>query len=175
LQWAAKCTFSDQYEPFIVTEGCELHPSGLFWRRSGDLGNGVQEGEIVKVLRLVIGIDDNNPKRLQIAPRMPLGWTEISIKDCPALIEVKGQSKIAKLAYTLRRSRGGLNLGLRSDKLLGDTTIRLGPFAAKSQASKVTLNGKRVKSTITRSGDSWWVRVTPPSGAKTIQVQAVGR
>ena len=46
----------------------------------GDLGNGVQEGEIVKTLRIVMGVDDTQPDRLQFFPRMPYGWKEMDVE-----------------------------------------------------------------------------------------------
>jgi len=170
LEWAAKCIYSKEYMPYIVPEGCELHPSGKFWRRSGDLGNGVQEGEIVKVMRLVIGIDDNNPARLQIAPRMPTHWTEIRVSKYPALVETDGKREMAELAYTLKRTPKGLSLQLTSGRPLPELTIRLGAFTRRPDA-RVLLNGRPVDAAVTRSGDSWWQRVAVPAGADKITIE----
>ena len=43
--------------PYIVPEGVQIDPTGRFRYRTGDLGNGVQEAEIIKALRMVIGVD----------------------------------------------------------------------------------------------------------------------
>lgn len=51
LNWTAK----EIYDPrlgFIVPEGVQINPTGHFVFRTGDLGNGVQEAEIVKMLRI---------------------------------------------------------------------------------------------------------------------------
>src|SRR5206468_231380 len=45
LNWTARATYDAKYKPYIVPEGCETDPEGRFWHRTGDLGNGVQEGE----------------------------------------------------------------------------------------------------------------------------------
>ena len=74
-----------------MPEGVQIDPTGRYWYRAGDLGNGVQEAEIVKTLRLVIGVDDTQPARLHFFPRMPLGWTEMSVDKYPVLCRARGK------------------------------------------------------------------------------------
>ena len=66
-------------ENYIVPEGVVMHGSGEFWFRNSDLGNAVQQAEIIKVTRLMTGIDDFDG--LRILPRLPAHMTGISVRD----------------------------------------------------------------------------------------------
>lgn len=156
LQWAAKCTYNANFEPYIVPEGCEVEPGGRFWHRTGDLGNGVQQAEIVKAIRLIIGIDDNKPGRLCIMPRLPYGWTGISISDYPAVVGFGAEREVVPIGYDLQRKGDSMTLSVKAAKPLGDVSLRLGPFKMDPSGRKVLLNGKPARATMARSGDSWW-------------------
>lgn len=167
LDWVAKEIYDPRFGSFIVPEGVQLDPTGRFWYRAGDLGNGVQEAEIVKVLRLVIGVDDTRPNRLQFYPRMPFGWKKISAAKYPVLFGQSGNLETAHLNYKLSRAGDKMNLAISSDKVLGPVALRLGPFAKMPGASSVRVNGKTpAKAFVERSGDSWWVRFTMPVGPR---------
>jgi len=79
----AKYAYSPLYMPYITPEGCEVDARRGCWHRTGDLGNGVQEGESVKVLRLVLGVDDLTAAHTKLMPRMLSGWTEMSTEGYP--------------------------------------------------------------------------------------------
>jgi len=164
LQWAAKATYSAAFNPYIVPEGCEVDPTGKFWHRTGDLGNGVQQAEIVKALRIVIGIDDTSTKNLRICPRLPGGWTGIDVGQYPVLIRRNGSLQTAHIGYTLNRTATGMEMDLVSNSALGAIDVRLGPLRAKANGARVTVNGKAASASVQRSGDSSWVRFAIPAG-----------
>ena len=158
LDWAAKEIYDPRDGCYIVPEGVQIDPTGRFWYKIGDLGNGVQEGEIVKMLRIVIGVDDTQPDRLQLFPRMPYDWKAITVEEYPFAFSSAGKLQIAFLNYRLQRSGDRMNLRISSDKSIGPVAMRLGPFAEQPQARSVRVNrevpaGVSVK----RSGDSWWI------------------
>ena len=161
LDWAAKEIYDPKFGFYIVPEGSQIDPTGRFCYRMGDLGNGVQEGEIVKTLRIVMGIDDTQPARLQFFPRMPYGWKEITVEKYPVVFERAGKMGIANLKYRLERAGDEMKLTIAADAELGPVAIRLGPFEKQPVASSVRVNGKIPdRASIERSGDSWWVRFT---------------
>jgi hypothetical protein len=165
LDWAAKQIYDPRFNCFIVPEGVQIDQTGHFWFRTGDLGNGVQEAEIVKTLRLVIGVDDTQPNRIQFYPRMPYGWNEISVEKYPVLFEQSGKMETTFMNYKLERSGNKMNLQISSGKDLGPVATRLGPFENQPEASNVRVNGKiPAGASVQRSGDSWWVRFTLPVG-----------
>jgi hypothetical protein len=158
LDWTAKEIYDPRFGSFVVPEGVQIDPAGRYWYSTGDLGNGVQEAEIVKVLRIMIGVDDNQPRQLRIFPRMPYGWTEMEVDKYPALVESQGRTEIALIHYDLKRTASGMSLQLSSDRVLGPVDVRLGPFKTQPQASDVLVNGRHVvKPSIEKGGDSWWI------------------
>ncbi len=168
LDWTAREIYDPQSGSFIVPEGVQIDLTGRFWYHIGDLGNGVQEAENVKTLRLIIGVDDTRPERLQFYPRMPYDWNEIDAAQYPVLFGRAGNTQLARLRYQLVRVRDGMKLKIACDQDLGAVAMRLGPFAKPPCPSSVTINGKPPPDvTIEHSGDSWWaaftVRVGPTS------------
>jgi hypothetical protein len=164
MDWIAREIYDPKFGSFIVPEGVQIDPAGRYLYRAGDLGNGVQEAEIIKVLRLVIGVDDTQPNRLQFCPRMPYGWDQVSVEKYPVLFERAGKTQMARLAYDLRRTRGGMTLKISADQDLGPVAMRLGPFEKTPDVSRIQVNGKHPAATAERSGDSWWVKFTCPVG-----------
>lgn len=165
LNWTAKVIYDPRFGSFITPEACDIDPTGRYWYRIGDLGNGVQEAEIVKMLRLVIGVDDTKPDRLQFYPRVPYDWNEIAVTKYPVLFEKSGEPKTALLKYKLKRFDDGMKLEISADEPIGPVAMRLGPFNQKPDISKIRVNGEPTPDAQTgHSGDSWWVRFTANVG-----------
>ncbi len=167
LNWVAKQVYDPRYNSFVVPEGVQIDPTGRFWYRAGDLGNGVQEAEIVKTLRLVIGVDDTRPGRLQFYPRMPYGWNEIAVSRYPVLFDDAGNVETTFLHYKLKRSGKGMKLEIGADTALGPVHMRLGPFKKQPDTSDIVVNGRNQDGAVVEhSGDSWWVKLTASVGGR---------
>jgi hypothetical protein len=175
LDWVAKEIYDprvNRFNHYIVPEGVQMSTDGRYWYHFGDLGNGVQEAEIIKTLRLVIGVDDTHPARLQFYPRLPYGWTEMAVDKYPVVYEKDGSSQTAFLSYKLRRDGRKLKLAISADQDLGVVPMRLGPFEKKPDVSDVQVNGQTPVASwavnqsgdgvIEHSGDSWWVKCNMP-------------
>ena len=155
LQWLAKLTYYPRYKPFIVPEGCELSTKGVYWHRTGDLGNGVQEGEAVKAIRLVLGLDDDRPDVTQLIPRLPFSWSGSSVSGYPVLTIDAGNKRVTRRAsYKLKRIGSSLTLSFQADGPIAAMHVRFGPFA--SPDIRVELNGHAIRVRIVHSGDSDW-------------------
>ncbi|HXC36166.1 MAG TPA: hypothetical protein VNV43_09850 [Candidatus Acidoferrales bacterium] len=165
LDWTAKEIYDPQFGSFIVPEGVQIDLTGRYWYHTGDLGNGVQEAENVKSLRLVIGVDDTHPDRIQFYPRMPYDWNEIAVDRYPVLIEQSGKMELTRMNYLLVRSGRKMKLNIASDDDLGPVVMRLGPFEKPPKPSNVIVNDIRpANATVKYSGDSWWAEFTMPVG-----------
>jgi hypothetical protein len=177
LEWTARETYDAEIHSFVVPEGVQVTPDGRYVFRTGDQGNGVQEAEIVKVFRLLIGVDDNDyphkvpveqaiSQHLRIMPRLPYGWSEIAVSKYPALVDYDdGKREIAYLRYELRRAGNRMTLDISADRPIGPVAMRLGPFEKQPMAADVLVNGKHpTDAKIEQSGDSWWVSFTTPIG-----------
>jgi len=166
LEWTARETYDPVIASYVVPEGVQVDPTGTYVFRTGDQGNGVQEAEIVKMCRILVGVDDDEPQRLRVMPRMPYGWTEIAVAKYPALVERDGRIETAQLRYDLRRVNGHLSMEISADRPLGSVAMRLGPFEKQAQISDVLVNGKHpAEEKVEQSGDSWWVSFTAPVGS----------
>jgi len=166
LHWTARETWDAEIHSFVVPEGVQVTPDGRYVFRTGDQGNGVQEAEIVKIFRLLIGVDDNQPERLRIMPRLPYGWAEIAVSKYPALVEHDGKRETAFLRYDLRRVGERMKFDISADRPLGPVAMRLGPFEEQPAAADVLVNGKHpAQPVIMHSGDSWWLSFTAAIGA----------
>ncbi|MGB9877131.1 MAG: hypothetical protein ACPLPS_05115 [bacterium] len=163
LEWMAREIYDPKYEPYITPEGCEVSDNGRYWHRTGDLGNGVQEAEIVKTLRIVIGIDNPKPGNLRLIPRIPYGWNRMEIKDYPVWLE--GGVKTG-LEYRLVREGKGMEMEIKADKQLPSIEIRIGPFSEKPSQGEGNADGKRLRGKLEKSGDSWWIWFKSPSARK---------
>jgi hypothetical protein len=165
LEWTAREVWDPQIHSFIVPEGVQVDPSGKYVFRTGDQGNGVQEAEIVKMFRILVGVDDTEPQRLRIMPRMPYGWSEMGASEYPALVERDSKRAIAHVRYDLRRTAGRMSLDISADRPLGVVAVRLGPFEKQPRPEDALVNGKQpANPRIEMSGDSWWISFNTPVG-----------
>jgi hypothetical protein len=125
---------------YIVPEGVIMHPSGAFWFRNSDLGNAVQQGEIVKCGRLLIGLDDNlRVEGLHIIPRLPNGWTKLEVSGY-GVSGITGSGRAsASVSLIYEKLQNGWRLFFKADKAIRIGTVRIGPFPAGTH--EVTLAG----------------------------------
>lgn len=171
LEWTAKAIYDPRCQPYIVPEGCEVSPDGKVWHRTGDLGNGVQEAEIIKVLRLVLGIDNPRPGVVSLYPRLPYGWKKMEVKDYPIWLE----GGRASLSLSLQREGNALQLTFSCNDTLPPLGIRLGPFEELGKGFRVLVNGKETQGEAVKSGDSWWVKARVPGGKEgSVKVERKG-
>ncbi|MEI6914530.1 MAG: hypothetical protein WCL39_05300, partial [Armatimonadota bacterium] len=119
----------------------------------------------------VIGVDDNNPERLCLMPRLPDKWNQISVSDYPVLTKVAGKQILFRIDYQLKREKAGLRFDATGSNPLPMTEIRMGPFSMKARPKTLVMNGVRANAKPYRSGDSWWVKVPVPIGARKISVR----
>ena len=170
LDWTAKEIFDPQSGSFIVPEGVQIDLTGRFWYHTGDLGNGVQEAENVKSLRLVIGVDDTHPDHVQFYPRMPYDWNKIAVEQYPVLIEQSGKMELTHMSYQLVRSGRKMKLDISSDGDLGVVAMRLGPFEKLPNSFSVIVNGIHPANvTAEYSGDSWWAKFAMSVGPASFE------
>jgi hypothetical protein len=132
-QAAAFCYHHADYN-YIVPEGVVVHPSERFWFRNSDLGNCVQQAEIIKAGRLLIGLDDLDPEKgLSVIPRLPSTWKTIEVQDYPVVAtDLNGQSIRSLIKYQLRRIEQGYSFSLEASVPVRMNQLRLGPFKSKN-------------------------------------------
>ena len=159
LDRLAQFTYYPRHKPYIVPEGCEIDPSGKWWRRTGDLGNGVQEGEAIKCVRLILGIDDTQPASTVFVPRLPPGWREARAEAYPVMTSDGDGVAQRDVTFRYRRDASRDRLDITADGPLASIRVRLGPYPATTRRVAVSVNGRRETVNTFRSGDSAWAWV----------------
>jgi len=125
---AAFCYHHTDY-PYIVPEGVVLHGSKKYWFRNCDLGNAVQQGEIMKCIRLLVGIDDFSYERgLRIIPRLPDTFHSLSANGYVLSAHMSPVGRNEHISLTYERRDGGYRLTLSCSAPVKVHSVRFGPF-----------------------------------------------
>ncbi len=142
---SAKLCYHHTDVPYIVPEGVIMHGSGKFFFRNSDLGNAVQQAEIIKEVRLMVGADDLSGKGYRLIPRLPSHMTRMEAKDIPVSLP-DGVHKISFVysrgaQYPVFATDGNVSYSFRLDCGEKPEYVRFGPF----QKPDIKTNGKLLK------------------------------
>jgi len=135
IEAAAMFCYHHTDHNYIVPEGVIVHGSKQFWYRNSDLGNAVQQAEIVKCARLLVGIDDISSERgIRLIPRLPNNWDSIDAKSYPITLPDKTVTYI-DFTYTRKAEEGRITATCGDTAYTANWTkdinveyIRMGPF-----------------------------------------------
>ena len=91
----------------------------------------------------------------------------------PAWVEAGSEGvKRVNLKFDYKLGQNKARYALGSDGALPQTLLRVGPFDKDIGAKpKVRLDGKKTNFKVTKSGDSYWVRVVIPKGSTAFCVE----
>ena len=129
MEMAAFFSYHHTDHNWIVPEGVIMHPSGRFWFRNSDLGNAVQQGEIVKCGRLLIGLDDNlRMEGLNAVPRLPKGWNSMNVEGYKVFGITAAGLKSVPVDLKYERITDGWKLEFKADEAIMIHHVRMGPF-----------------------------------------------
>lgn len=143
-------------------EGIILHRSGKYYLPvNGYMGQDSHIADSTKAVRLMLGVDDNNPAHLRLVPRFPAAWEDVRIKDFPVLI---GNQRV-KLSYTYQRSDGEQVFDCTLNQPAERLSLRLGPIPTGRKVIAAVVNGRPISFENLHSGDSDWIWIRDLSGA----------
>jgi hypothetical protein len=176
-EWMARFCFAPrQPHPFRVPECVMMKSDGSMWARRGDLGNGFQMGEVLMTCHILLGIDDYDANTLKLMPRLPIGWTGVSVHKWPVRVSSSSRSEMAMLSMELTRDKGcnKCSFKISLDKPVDNVAIRVGPFPISTTQLTVRNNRENASATLFVSGDSkWaWLRAGAIRDSCVIQSQA---
>jgi hypothetical protein len=142
---SAKLCYHHTDVPYVVPEGVIMHGSGEFWFRNSDLGNAVQQAEIIKEARLMVGADDLSGKGYRLIPRLPSYMTRAEVKELPVRLS-DGVSRISFVysrgaQYPVFATDGNVSYSFGLDSGEKPEYVRFGPFGQ----SDIQTNGKLLK------------------------------
>ena len=129
---SAKLCYHHTDVPYIVPEGVIMHGSGKFFFRNSDLGNAVQQAEIIKEVRLMAGADDLSCEGYRLIPRLPSHLTRIEVKDLPMRLS----DGVRRISYVYSRGThypvfatdGSVSYSLGLECEEKPEYVRFGPF-----------------------------------------------
>jgi hypothetical protein len=157
-------------EGWLGPEGIILHRSGKYYLPvNGYMGQDSHVADSTKALRLMLGVDDNDPDHLRLVPRFPSSWEKASISDWPVLI---GSSR-QRLAYTFSRSPNEIAFQYQLDRPFNKLSVRLGPIPISARVISANFNGCSIPFEVLVSGDSQWVwihEVDEKSGLLSVSI-----
>lgn len=166
LRQDALMIYNPVEQPYIIPESARQLRPGVF-TRTGDLGNCVQQAEILKALRIIVGVDDAGDS-LRLIPRLPAGWTGASVAHYPAYF---GQlTAELSCAYTLTQRE--MTLRVEADRPLPAVRFRAGPFAEPVGEAWGLLDGRAIPAREEQSGDAYWIWLEIPAGLTAFAAQA---
>ncbi|HEV2487646.1 MAG TPA: hypothetical protein VGT08_19150 [Terracidiphilus sp.] len=92
----------------------------------------------------------------------------MGVEKYPLRFEHQVSRETALVKYCLMRTAGRMNFEISSDKDLGPTAVRLGPFEKQPAKSQILVNWRMPdNATVQFSGDSWWVGFKTTVGPTT--------
>lgn len=147
---------------WICPEGIITHSSGRFYLPvNGYMGQDSHVADSTKALRLLLGVDDNDPSHLRLVPRFPADWIVAAIADYPVLTGDTRQ----RLAYRLERAAKSWRFTYEFERPVPRWSLRLGPLPVSGGSVTARHNTAEVPCTPIESGDSRWVWIRDLSGA----------
>ncbi|GIW12500.1 MAG: hypothetical protein KatS3mg061_3557 [Dehalococcoidia bacterium] len=148
LERLATLAYDERRSPYLIPEGIALAPDGSRWYRTGDLGNAVQQGEVLKALALVAGVE-RGPTGVRLLPRLPATWQWLEVERWP----------LASGTLSLRVERMGDTLRYQVATPVA-LALRVGPVAP---GSRLLVDGvERAGRPVESGGRRWlWVDALP--------------
>ncbi len=179
LHYAAAFCHHHHDLDLIVPEGVILHPDGSCWYRNGDLGNSVQQAEILKVARLLCGLDDLDPTRApRFIPRLPDAYDGFSLAGMPvAWSDGDGRIRTGRVDLAYRRIGGGYRATVSAgpDETAGGLrigSVRFGPFPPDTAPVARDGRGRRQPGNLRRIRGRTFLDVSPAE-AGSLELEAV--
>jgi len=152
-----------QLEGWTGPEGIIVHRSGKYYLPvNGYMGQDSHVADSVKAVRLMLGVDDNDPEHLRFVPRFPATWRRAGISNFPVLTGAQRQ----KCSYVYTREATRHTFEYSFDRPVSSLRVRLGPLPTGTKIVMVKWNEQKTPYEWLDSGDSRWVWVSSTSESK---------
>ncbi|MGM9747342.1 MAG: hypothetical protein ACI3ZN_00950 [Candidatus Cryptobacteroides sp.] len=128
-----ECFNYDNYESGLDhTFGTHKNGRREIMENPSDEGNLVQESEVLKAFRLVVGVEckDGN---LVIKPRLPWLWNEMECRDYP-VIDEDGNVRRVDISFRHERWLGKCSVEIKGAEKFNAVDVRFGPFPEMKEA-----------------------------------------
>jgi hypothetical protein len=141
-------------EGWIGPEGIIVHRSGEYYVPvNGYSGQDSHVADSSKALRLMLGIDDNDPEHLKLVPRVPALWRSVAIGEFPVVTGSNCQT----ICYEYDRNPECDVFHVAFQSHVARLSLRLGPYPLGEQIVKALCDGVEMDFEVLDSGDSRWL------------------
>ncbi|OVE78059.1 hypothetical protein BVX99_00755 [bacterium F16] len=145
-----------EVSPFALEEKFNLAANGDNMGGSRDEVNAKSVALLLKLSRLMAGLDDHDLQTLKITPRIPASWNSVKVDDWYISHDIDNSVKGTKVHMTYRRANGGFKLDFKALSYIQKIEVRIGPFRSNENRVYVSVNGKRsLKDTVNINGTRW--------------------
>jgi hypothetical protein len=145
-----------KFAKWASPEGIIVHKSGKFYLPvNGYMGQDSHAADSTKAIRLMLGIDDNDPWHLRLIPRYPLQWNDLAVLKYPVLAGGKRQY----IDYKFVREQDCHKFSYKFEYPIDKISVRIGPIPADMEVSCVYFSNAKIHHEVVFSGDSRWVWV----------------
>ena len=159
-------------EGWLAPEGIIVHRDGdLYVPVNGYMGQDGHLADSTKALRLMLGVDDNDPDHLRLVPRFPASWSRWAVRDWPVLIGNRRQT----CSFAGEREPGCLRFSFSTSAPIGRVSVRLGPFGLAETISRILVDGEPASYHGERSGDSQWVWIHNLANVTELELELCNR
>ena len=145
---------------YLVPEGATVLTDRKIYRREGDLGNMVQQGETLKTILMLCGLYEEQDGTIQMLPRMPKKYNlyakkihVINSAQVTVDLHVKFMEHTEYVTVRLENTRPGQK-----------AFFRAGPFST-AYVTLVTADNQRLDKVAEKAGDAYWLPVPVPDQA----------
>jgi tetratricopeptide (TPR) repeat protein len=94
-----------------------------------------------------------NPSWMLLVPRLPGGWTSLSVQRQPAVVLVEGQRRRVDVQLRYEQVDRGYRLSFQASRRIPRLSVRMGPFAEGAPVALSGLRGRR--ELVDRDGQRW--------------------
>ena len=135
-------------------EGIVVHRSGKYYLPvNGYAGQDSHLADSTKAVRLMLGVDDNDPCHTRLVPRFPASWARMELRRFPVVVA----SAVGKCGYVYERTSDAIRFAYGFEVPPARLSLRLGPLPARGTITSAEVSGQRVSVQPMPSGDSRWV------------------
>jgi hypothetical protein len=157
-------------DPWIITETIVVRRDRKMWYRGGDHGNSVQQGEVLKGMRLMLGVDDLDADHTRLMPRLPDFCDGVEVKGYDVMVRSGEAIVQSDLDLSVKRIAGGWEVSAKFSVAPRKLSVRVGSFQ-KGTRGQALLNGKPVSAKWINSGGSAWAWIVVPSGMAEFEIR----
>jgi hypothetical protein len=148
-----------------------VHESGAYWKTIGVAANIPHVSAMLRLVRLIKGIDDWSFRQITIMPRLPRFVKSMKIQKHPVVIGNARcrRRELLDMTYACDGRKG--RLAVSSTGILPCLSVRLGPFENTIKKVMVSIGKRTLFPAVSREGDAVWAWIKDLKNVEKIELK----